>query len=158
MCACILSTVSDYVKSHPGINTTLVHQLLTAKGHRLLYTPPYESWIQPIELVWARIKHEVAQQARHGRTWQETAEQTAQALNNITPDTCQNIIRHTEKLMNEWLQTSGAGSLREHGSLDALSRLSPAARNLCTDLNLPDTLLAGDADANKENVSPMMDG
>ena len=57
--------------------------------------------------------------------------------------------------MEEWLQTSGAGSLRAHGSLHALSRLTPAARAQCTDLNLPDTLWTGDVDADKENEPPM---
>ena len=52
--------VGDYVKSHPGINTTLVEQLMKQHKYELLYTPPYESWLQPIELVWARVKHDVA--------------------------------------------------------------------------------------------------
>ncbi len=146
--------LTTYIRSHPDINTTVVHQLLAAKGHRLLFTPPYESWMQPIELVWARVKHVVATQAKSNRPWQECAEQTATALHDLRPDTCSNIIRHTEKLMDEWLKTSGAGSLRAHGSLDALSRLTPEARALLTDLNLPDTLLTGDADADKENEPP----
>ena len=148
------AVLTSYIKSHPGINTTLVQQIMKAKGHRLLYTPPYESWMQPIELVWARIKHQVAQQAKAGRSWQECAKQTATALSKLTPETCDNIIRHTEKLMDEWLQTPSAGSLRAHGSLDALSRLSPAMRERCTDLNLPDSLLTGDEEAEKENQEP----
>jgi hypothetical protein len=43
--------VSDYIKSHPAINTTLVQQLMQQHKYKLLYTPPYESWLQPIELV-----------------------------------------------------------------------------------------------------------
>jgi hypothetical protein len=48
--------VSVYVKSHPGINTTLVEQLMKENKYELLYIPPYELWLQPIELVWAREK------------------------------------------------------------------------------------------------------
>jgi translation initiation factor 2 gamma subunit (eIF-2gamma) len=35
--------VSDYIKSHLGMNTTLVQQLMKEKEYELLYTPPYES-------------------------------------------------------------------------------------------------------------------
>jgi len=112
--------VSDYVKSHPGINTTLVQQLMKEKKYELLYTPPYESWLQPIELVWATAKHTVATQARVGRKWQGTADQMKAALQSITKKRCKNIIRHTEDRINNWIDSSEIGSLKQHGSLDAL--------------------------------------
>jgi len=36
-------------------------QISTAHGHYLLYTPPYHPELQPIELIWARIKNTIAQ-------------------------------------------------------------------------------------------------
>ena len=60
--------------------------------------------------------------------------------------------------MDEWLKTSSAGSLRAHGSLAKLSSLSPAERERCTNLNLPETFLTGDVNADKENESPSIDG
>jgi transposase len=143
--------VSDYVKSHPAINTTLVEQLMAPMGHRLLYTPPYESWMQPIELVWARVKHQVALQSKVGRKWQETAEQTKTAMSELTAELCASLIKHTEKLMNEWLQSEEAGSLRKYESIEALGRISAAARALCTDLNLQGSLVTGDAHEDQEN-------
>jgi transposase len=143
--------VRDYIRSHPAINTTLVHQAMQPHKYQLLYTPPYESWIQPIELVWARVKHEVATQSMLGRKWQETQEQTKIALKNVSSQLCTNIIGHTHKLMNEWLQTDTAGSLKKHGSLEALGLLTPAQRAKCTDLNVEDELRVGEAEEEKEN-------
>jgi transposase len=104
--------VTEYIKSHPGINTTLVHQLMQQHKYELLYTPPYESWLQPIELVWARVKHDVATQSRVGRTWQETAQQTKAALKKITKELCGKIIRLTETMMDDWIESNDSGSLR----------------------------------------------
>lgn len=139
--------VKDYIASHPTINSTLVAQLMQEKKHELVYTPPYESWLQPIELVWAQVKMKVAQQARTGRRWQETAEQTRTALREMTPKACSDIIRHTEVMMDEWLKTSAAGSLKGYGSIEQLGRLSPEERDACQDLDVPASLLTGDDDA-----------
>jgi transposase len=146
--------VSDYVKSHPAINTTLVKQLMDQHKYKLLYTPPYESWLQPIELVWARVKHQVAMQSRTGRTWQETAAQTRTALHDITAGDCKDIIEHTHTLMDEWLKSDAAGSLKRYGSLEALCRLTKAQREQCTDLNLEGGDLVGDDIQQRENEPP----
>jgi transposase len=147
--------VRDYIKSHPAINTTLVHQAMAQHKYELLYTPAYESWLQPIELVWARVKHQVATQAGRGRKWQETQEQTKVALKNIDEGLCTRIIKHTHTFMDEWLLTDEAGSLKKHGSLDALCKLSPADRTKCTDLNMEgDGLLVGGVEVDKDNREP----
>jgi len=70
--ALMRQVLSDYLQSHPGTNTTVVEQMMSAKKHELLYTPPYESWLQPIELIWARVKHTVAMQSSRKRKYQET--------------------------------------------------------------------------------------
>jgi len=147
--------VRDYIKSHPAINTTLVHQALDRHDYELLYTPAYESWLQPIELVWARVKHEVATQSMLGRKWQETQEQTRVALKNIDKNLCAKLIRHTHTFMDEWLQTDEAGTLKQHGSLAVLRALSPEEREQCTDLNMEgDGLLVGGVKVDKANPQP----
>jgi hypothetical protein len=138
------TVVQDHIESHPS-NTTLVKEIMQVKKHELLYTVPYESWMQPIEVVWAQVKHQVARQARRGRTWQETQRQTREALSKMDASACTNIINSTHKLMNEWLTTDAAGTLKEFGSLEKLMRPSPAQRAKCTDLNLEDTEVIGDA-------------
>jgi transposase len=139
--------ISTHLKSHPGINTTIIHQLMKDHKYTLLYTPQYESWLQPIELVWAQAKHAVARQARVGRTWQETMAQTKAALHGMTKKACADIINHTERLVNEWLESDEAGSLKHFKTLDRLSRATKAELDRCTDLNLPEgDLRVGDAE------------
>ena len=133
--------LTDYVKSH-NKNTTLVKQLMDDKGYALLYTPPYESWMQPIEMIWARVKHKVATQSKVGRTTDETIQQTKAAFEEIEANDCEEIIQHTEELMDEWLETDDAGSLKGHSIL-TLKRLSPHQRSFITDLNLEDTHIIG---------------
>jgi hypothetical protein len=72
-------------------------------------------------------------QSKTGRTWQETAAQTRTALHEITPKDCGNIIEHTHKLMDEWLKSDAAGSLKRYGSLEALGDMTEAQRQQCTD-------------------------
>ena len=143
--------LSDFLKSHPATNTTLVRQLMDDHGYKLLYTPPYESWMQPIELVWARVKHNVARQAHSKRKWQETVTQTRDALSAIPADLCRKLVERTEKLMDTWLTTEAAGSLRRFGSMYALSVASPADRSRCTDLAVEETMLVGEAEVEQEN-------
>lgn len=107
-----------YLESH-AVNSTLVEQALVK--HELLFTPPYESWIQPIELIWAYVKHQVALQSHRLRKYQETAQQTRDALRTVTPELCGKYIARSERKMSEWLATSDAGSLQKrYGSLAAM--------------------------------------
>ena len=131
------SIVSDFIRSHPGINTTLVEQLM--EKHQLLYTPPYESWMQRIELVWARVKHEVAVQAARGRKWQTTVEQTRRALEDVSEKLCSSIITHTETFMGKWMQSHDGGSLQRWSSLEQLSRVRSQVLAALHDLCAPVT-------------------
>jgi hypothetical protein len=90
-----------YVAFHPSI---LAQQSLS--GHELLYTP---QWMQPIELVLARVKNTVAMQSRRDRKYHETAAQTCHALSAMTAKVCQKLFGHSEKLMDRWLSTADAG-------------------------------------------------
>jgi hypothetical protein len=128
-----------YVASHP-INSTLVEQTMKAKGHELLYTPPYESWMQPIELVWAQVKKEVAMQSHRERKYQETAQQTRTALRNVTAERCASLVSHTERLMETWLQSSDAGSLAQWPTLTAL-------------MSAPHEVISNHADQAVENIA-----
>ena len=74
------------------------------------------------------------------------------ALKKISGELCTKHINHTHKFMNEWLQTDEAGTLKKHGSLDALRALSPEERLKCTDLNMEgDGLLVGGVELDKKN-------
>jgi len=45
-----------------------VERLAREKGHRILFTPPYHSDFQPIELVWALVKGNVGRQYSNDTT------------------------------------------------------------------------------------------
>jgi hypothetical protein len=57
-------------------------------------------------------------------------------------------------LMDEWLKSNAAGSLKRYGSIDALSRMTKAQREQCTDLNLEGDDLVGDDISTRENQVP----
>ena len=54
----------QHIAEHPEINTTVPQQLFDDAGYELLYTPPYVSELQPIELIWAFTKGKRTIQAR----------------------------------------------------------------------------------------------
>jgi len=145
--------VGEYIKSHPGTNTTVPHQLMKDQHYELLYTPPYESWTQPIEMVWANVKHKVATQARRGRTHQEAAQQTRVALSSVSAELCQEIIRHTEDDMDAWLRSDDAGSLKRFGSLNALKAASAEDLAAVQDIAAEEGGEVEESSADKENRS-----
>lgn len=65
-----------HLAAHPEINRTEVAKLFTQHHHELLYTPPYQPGVQPIERLWAYIKNYVAAQYKTGRTMRELLLQT----------------------------------------------------------------------------------
>ena len=144
-------TVKEYLSSHPQINQTIPQQLMADKGYELLYTPPYESWLQPIELVWARMKQRVARQSDAARKWQETQAQTLEALRAFTPKDCSKIIGHVHKWMTEWLGGPEAGSLSRFKTLQALMAATKKELNQLADVAVEDGVEVPDVDAEKRD-------
>jgi hypothetical protein len=60
--------LTTYLRAHPSINRTLIRQHFDKHGHQLLYTPPYQPNLQPIEMVWAYTKNYVARQYQPRRS------------------------------------------------------------------------------------------
>lgn len=152
----IRDAVKTYLLSHPGINTTVPHQLMSDAKFALIYTPPYESWLQPIELIWARMKHTVNTQAYHGRTHQETAAQTYASFDRIDAELCSKLLAHVRKLIDNWLKSDAAGSLSRFGSMSAIMAATKSEIESVNDLYVEDTAVIGDThdndDDEKENV------
>jgi hypothetical protein len=110
--------MKSWLLSHAK-NSTLVAQVM--EQHQLLYTPQYESWLQPIEMVWATVKKQVAMLARRDRKWQETQQQTRRILSELTAEQCANIIGRVEKDMSKWLESAAAGAhMQQWSSLEKL--------------------------------------
>jgi len=76
-----------------------------------IYTPPYESWLQPIEMVWARVKHKVRMQSHRQRKGPELQKQTKTALRAMDKDALTAIIGHVHRDIDEWLQSDDSGWL-----------------------------------------------
>jgi hypothetical protein len=105
------------------VNVTVPVQLAKAVNDgRIIYTPPYESWLQPIEMAWAQVKQEVRMQSRRDRKAAEVREQTREALRDMTPRKLQKLIQHVHKDITEWIQTEDAGWLQEWKSFDELTK------------------------------------
>ena len=70
------SSLKAYLAVHPELHRTEVSKLFTQHRHELLYTPPYQPGVQPIERLWTYVKNYVAAQYKTGRTMRELFTQT----------------------------------------------------------------------------------
>ena len=62
-------------------------RLAEEAGHKVVFTPPYHSDLQPIELLWARVKGNVGRQYTVGTTLEMVYERLLQEFDNLeTPE------------------------------------------------------------------------
>ncbi len=66
------------------------------RGHDVLFTPPYRSNLQPIELVWANSKGEVGRQDDTNTTFQDVEQRLQRSFDNIKSKTIHGCIRTAE--------------------------------------------------------------
>jgi hypothetical protein len=69
-------SLTAHLNAHPEVNRTEVYKLFAQHHHELLYTPPYQPAVQPIERLWGYVKNYVASQYKSGRTMRELLAQT----------------------------------------------------------------------------------
>jgi transposase len=112
--------VKEHLKQHPEINSTVPQQLMEDQDYELLYTPPYVSELQPIELIWAYTKHLVARQSHRKRTVSEAATQTRVAMDQVDALLCRKEIAHVHKWIMRFMQSAEGGSLRRFFDLPML--------------------------------------
>lgn len=120
------TAVKAHLAAHPEINTTAPQQLMADRNYELLYTPPYVSDLQPIEMIWAFTKSLVARQSHRTRTPHSCAVQTREAMERVNADLCQKQISHCHEWINRFMQSEEGGSLHQFGSLKALLPLAAA--------------------------------
>jgi hypothetical protein len=120
------TAVKQHLAAHPEINTTVPQQLMSDNQHELLYTPPYVSDLQPIEMIWAFTKAIVARQSHRNRTATACAVQTREAMERVTADLCQKQIAHCHAWIERFMQSEEGGSLQQFGCLKALVPLATA--------------------------------
>ena len=107
------NAVKQHLRANPDINTTVPQQLFSDVGYELIYTPPYVSDLQPIEMIWAFTKALVAKQSTRKRNVEQTAIQTRRAMDEVSKDLCQNVIHHTQKWMDKFIKSDSGGSLKQ---------------------------------------------
>lgn len=120
------SAVAAHLSAHAEINVTLPQRAFNRYGYQLLYTPPYTPEVQPIEMVWAAVKHLVRTQAVSGRTEEQCRQQTEAAFEQQSADSCVARIAHCHKYISEWLRHDGAGQLQQYSDLDDIVSSLPA--------------------------------
>jgi transposase len=124
------TAVKQHLAAHPEINTTVPQQLMSDEGYELLYTPPYVSDLQPIEMIWAFTKALVVRQSHRTRTAQACAVQTREAMECVTVELCQKQIAHCHAWIEQFMQSEEGGSLQQFATLAALKPLAAALINI----------------------------
>ena len=129
--------VAAVLKQNPDAQPgrTKVLELLNQNGHDAVYTPPFTPDFQPIELLWANIKHNVSSRPVLNRSLDETRDMAERAFEAVTPQQCKNMIRHAQKCMDEFIKSDAGGVLQQCGSLSALLSLSEEELSM---LEMPD--------------------
>ena len=125
------SFIADYLKDNPNINVEVPKQLLKEclNDSYILFTPAYESWLQPIEMVWAQVKHAVIMQSDRQRSKEQLQQQTKTALRSMTSEGLMKIVDHVHCDISEWLLSTDAGWLSAWKSFELLWRSSPEERH-----------------------------
>ena len=116
----------EHLAAHPEINTTVPQQLMSDLNYELLYTPPYVSDLQPIEMIWAFTKGIVARRSHRTRSVHEAAVQTREAMERVDAERCRGVISHVHKWIHEFMMSDAGGSLRRFFDLPMLMYASPA--------------------------------
>ena len=82
--------ILDNLGSHKG---KAARQLIRAVGAKLLFLPPYSPDLNPIEQVFAKLKHLLRKAAE--RSSNATWRRIASLLNALPPSECANYLRNS---------------------------------------------------------------
>lgn len=93
------SQVKKYIRRKERYEVVRVAQ---ENGHEVLFTPPYHSDIQPIELLWALIKGNIGRQYDDMTILDTVHSQLLSEFDNISKPGCQRI----QKMINSCSKTS----------------------------------------------------
>jgi hypothetical protein len=121
----LIAAVQLWLDEHPDHNRTVVEQLMDDAGHSLIYTPPFCPEVQPIELLWAKIKRYVADRATHNRSMTETREQTEEAFEKVSKMFCNSIVKHCHDWIDYFLSTDDAQDFQQCGTLAGVIKSLP---------------------------------
>lgn len=69
-------------------------------GHEVVRLPTYHCQYNPIELIWAQIKNEVASKNKTFKI-ADVEKLTHEAIENVTLQNCKSYVEHAEKIQKE---------------------------------------------------------
>jgi len=132
----LLAAVQQWLDEHPDHNRTVVEQLMSDAGHALVYTPPFCPEVQPIELLWAKVKRYVAARSTHNRSLTEARQQTEEGFEAITKMFCNSIVKHCHDWIDHFLQTDAAEDLLQCGTLAGVIKHLPLLKAASTPISI----------------------
>ena len=94
------------IKQHKPKKEYVVDRMLQAHGHMVLRLPAYYCDLNPIELIWAFIKNQVA---RENTTFKlnDVKQLTDKAFNDVTASTIKNSVEHVKKVEKKYWDNDG---------------------------------------------------
>jgi transposase len=122
----LLDALKVAVVAHPECQLSAIQKIFNQRGWQLIYTPPYTPQCQPIEKVWAYVKHHIASLFEPHRSVALLLTHTIMAfygdpLSNhpgVTEEFCQTLINHSYKWCNEFIDMH----MKEGGNLFTLAQ------------------------------------
>ncbi|KAF0750949.1 hypothetical protein AaE_006544 [Aphanomyces astaci] len=78
-----------------------VVSLARAAGHEVVYTPPYHSDLQLIEIVWAIVKCQDGRQYTQVTTFKDVRVQLMKSFEDLTPSSIKGCIHKTDMQLNK---------------------------------------------------------
>jgi hypothetical protein len=133
----LIAATQLWLEQHPDYNRTVIEQLFDDACHTLIYTPPFCPEVQPIELLWAKVKRYIADRATHNRSVTEAREQTEQGFEQITAMFCNSIIKHCHDWIDSFLKTDAAEDLRQCGTLGGVIKYLPLLKEAAATASPP---------------------
>lgn len=101
----------NIVKANKPKTVFKVDELIEEHGHTSLRLPPYHAMLNPIELVWAKVKSDVA---KNNTTFKlsDLKELANTALSQIDQTFWQKVDEHVQKVENQYWERDGVGFLQ----------------------------------------------
>ena len=132
----LIAATQKWLDEHPDYNRTVIEQLFDDAGHSIIYTPPFCPEVQPIELLWAKVKRYVADRSTLNRSITETRQQTEEGFEQITKMFCNNIVKHCHDWIDGFLKTDAAEDLQQCGTLGGVIKYLPLLKATSTSPNI----------------------
>ncbi|OAF64370.1 hypothetical protein A3Q56_07919 [Intoshia linei] len=79
----------------------IICEMAAKQGHSVMFTPPYHSDLQPIELIWAIIKGEVGRQYDVNTNFNDVLLRLNEAFNNLPNNVVKEINKYDYNIINK---------------------------------------------------------